>query len=200
MTHRVAIVLLAAGASRRMQGRDKLMETIDGTPLLRRVADVAWASTASEIVIVLGAMADARFAALESLPFRITQNPQWETGMASSIGKGIESLDAGVDAALILLADMPDISAALIDGMIEAFNPDRGVDIVRPVSASGPVGNPVLFGRRHFPALTALTGDVGAKSVIASNASSVLDYPTSDDSILVDLDTPEAWGEWKSKQ
>jgi len=200
MMYRVAIVLLAAGASRRMRGRDKLLEQIDGTPLLRRVADVAWSSTASEIVIVLGAQADARFAVLESLPFRIRRNPEWETGMASSIRRGIESLDPGVDAALIMLGDMPDIRAEMLNRMIDAFDPNQGVDIVRPVSASGPVGNPVLFGRRHFPALMALTGDTGAKSVIAASTESVLDFPTPDDSTLVDLDTPEAWDAWRSRQ
>ena len=200
MTYRVAIVLLAAGASSRMRGRDKLLEQIDGKPLLRRVADVAWASTASEIVVVLGAEAEARFAALETLPFRIVKNPDWQSGMASSIRSGIESLDTGVDAAIILLGDMPEIRPELINEMIAAFAPDRGIDIVRPVSASGPVGNPVLFGRRHFAALAALTGDTGAKSVIVANADSVHDLPTSDDSTLVDLDTPEAWAEWKSRQ
>lgn len=183
-----------------MRGRDKLLERIDGTPLIRRVADVAWASIASEIVIVLGAEAEARFAALEALPFRIAKNLGWQSGMASSIGCGINALDPRVDGAVILLGDMPDIRAELINEMIEAFDPERGIDIVRPVSASGPVGNPVLFGRRHFPALSALTGDTGAKSVITANQDSVLDVPTSDDSILVDLDTPEAWAEWKARQ
>ena len=183
-----------------MRGRDKLLERIDGTPLIRRVADVAWASTASEIVIVLGADAEARFAALEALPFRIAKNPEWQSGMASSIRSGIGSLDGGVDAAIIMLGDMPDIQSELINKMIEAFDPERGIDIVRPVSVSGPVGNPVLFGRRHFPTLSALSGDTGAKSVIASSQESVLDFPTADDSILVDLDTPEAWVEWEARQ
>jgi len=69
---------------------------------------------------------------------------------------------------------------------------------VRPVSASGPTGNPVLFGRRHFPALQALSGDTGAKSVISAHADSVLDLPMNDDRSLVDLDTPEAWAAWKA--
>jgi len=183
-----------------MRGRDKLLELIDGIPLLRRVANVAWASTASEIVAVLGARADARQDALFTLPIRTILNPEWQSGMASSIRAGIHSLDEGVDGAVILLGDMPDIQAALIDAMINAFDPERGIDIVRPVSASGPVGNPVLFGRRHFSALSALSGDSGAKSVIAANPDAVLDLPTSDDSTLVDLDTPEAWAEWKARQ
>ena len=197
--HRIAIVLLAAGASRRMRGRDKLLEDIgQGIPLLRRVAETAWASTASEITVVLGARADARKDALGFLPFRTVTNQHWQSGMASSIRAGIEALPDGVDGAIILLADMPDVGADLIDMLITAFDPERGIDIVRPVSASGPVGNPILFGKRHFPALAALSGDSGAKPVIAAHPDSVLDVPSGDDGVLIDLDTPEAWQKWRS--
>ena len=92
----------------------------------------------------------------------------------------------------------PDISADLIDSLIAAFDPQRGIDIVRPVAASGPVGNPILFGQRHFPALALLSGDSGAKSIIAAHPEAVLDLPTSDDGVLIDLDTPEAWRDWRS--
>lgn len=200
MDYRIAILLLAAGASRRMRGRDKLLEKIDGTPLLRRVADAACASAARDVVVVLGARAEARAKALAGLPIQTTQNPDWESGMASSIRSGITALDPAVEAALILLGDMPDVDVSLIDRVLGGFDPQNGIDIVRPVSASGPVGNPVLFGRRHFPALQALSGDAGAKSVIAANRDSVLDLPTADDRSLVDLDTPEAWAAWRARQ
>jgi CTP:molybdopterin cytidylyltransferase MocA len=59
-------------------------------------------------------------------------------------------------------------------------------------------GNPVLFGRRHFPALRALSGDTGAKAVITANLASVFDLPVTDESVLVDLDTPEAWSAWRA--
>jgi len=200
MTQRIAILLLAAGASRRMRGRDKLLEPIDGKPLLRRVVDQAAASSASEVIVILGAQAKARREALGTLPIRAIENPSWQSGMASSISAGIDALDADVEGALIALGDMPDVDADLIDVMIAAFDPPQGVDIVRPVSASGPVGNPVLFGKRHFSALRALQGDIGAKSVIAQNRASVLDMPMADDRSLVDLDTPEAWAAWKARR
>ena len=75
-----------------MRGRDKLLEDIGGTTLLRRVADAAWASAASEVVTVLGARAEARQDVLGTLPLRIVQNPHWQSGMASSIRAGIEAL------------------------------------------------------------------------------------------------------------
>lgn len=198
--HRIAILLLAAGASRRMRGRDKLLEEAGGKPLLRRVADTAWASSASEVIVVLGARAEARRDTLGTAPLRVVENRQWQSGMASSIRCGIEALGTNVDGVIILLGDMPDVGSDLLDRLIAVFDPERGIDIVRPVAASGPVGNPVLFGQAHFPALGALSGDTGAKSVIAANPDRILDLPTGDDGVLNDLDTPEAWAKWRAQQ
>jgi len=183
-----------------MRGRDKLLETVDDLPLLRRVANAAWESQASEIVVVLGARAEVRQAALDGLVLRVVTNRDWQAGMGGSIRIGIEGLGEKADAALILLADMPDVSVDLINSLITVFDPERGLDIVRPRAASGVVGNPILLGKRHFPALAALSGDVGAKAIIAANPDSVLDLPIGDDSVLVDLDTPEAWAKWRSDQ
>lgn len=182
-----------------MRGRDKLLEPLEeGVPLLRRVCDAAWASTAAEVVVVLGARAEARSDVLEFGGPRAVFNPDWQSGMASSIRAGIGALDDGIAGALILLGDMPEVDAPLMDRMIAAFDPAGSIDIIRPRAASGPVGNPVLFGRRHFPALCSLSGDTGAKSVIAAHAGSTLDLPTGDDAVLVDLDTPEAWAAWRA--
>ena len=194
---RIAVVLLAAGGSTRMRGRDKLLEDAGDGPLLRRVAVRASASAASYRLAVFGAHAADRRAALAGLKITGVENGDWASGMAGSIAAGIAALPPETDGAVIVLGDMPDITAALIDRLIAGFDPAQGKDIVRPVSASGPAGNPVLFGRRHFPALMALTGDSGAKPVIAANRQAVVDLPTGDDTVLTDLDTPEAWAAWR---
>ncbi len=199
MSGPVSAIILAAGASRRMRGRDKLMEPVaEGVPMLRRVCDAAWASAAAEVVVVLGARAEAREDVLEFGGPRAVFNPDWQSGMASSIRAGIAALDDGIAGTLILLGDMPEIGTPLLDRMIAAFDPAQGIDIVRPRTPSGVAGNPVLFGRRHFAALQALNGDTGAKAIIAAHPSHVLDLPTADESILVDLDTPEAWSAWRA--
>ena len=197
---RIAAVILAAGASRRMRGRDKLMETVEGKPLLRRVADAAWTSMASEVVVVLGARADVRRQVLDGLAVRFVTSDDWQAGMAHSIRVGIESLDDQVDGAIIMLGDMPEVGAPLLNQLITMFDPERGLDIVRPRAASGPVGNPILFGKAHFPALAQLTGDIGAKALISDHPDRIFDMPTGDDGVLIDLDTPEAWTAWQSEQ
>lgn len=192
---RIAAIVLAAGASRRMGGDDKLTRVADGQPLLRKIADAALASRASETRVVLGAHRETRTAVLGGA-VRIVVNENWETGMASSIRAGIESLAPDTDGALIVLGDMPEVDATLLDALIGGFDPSSGAEIVRPRARSGPVGNPVLFGKRFFPALAELSGDTGAKSVILSNPAAVRDVPA-DDGVLVDLDTPEAWAAWQ---
>ncbi len=196
----IAIILLAAGASSRMQGRDKLLEEVFDRPLLRRVAEAASDSMAEKIIVVLGAYADERRKALAALPLQYAVNEDWKTGMASSIRTGVDALSTDTEAALILLGDMPEVGKNVIDALITSFDPEQGKDIVRPVSGSGVGGNPILFGKRHFPALKALTGDIGAKPVIKANPDSVLDVPTKTDGVLIDLDTPEAWAAWRARQ
>ena len=190
-----AILLLAAGGSRRMRGADKLLERIDGTALLTRSARTALASHAVETVVVLGANRSAREGALVDLPVRTVVNDDWRAGMGVSLAAGIDALSPGTDAAIVMLADMPDIGADLLNRMIDAAGPGT---ILRPVTMDGKPGNPVLFTRFYFPALAALTGDAGARTVIAAHRESLVTVPA-DETILTDLDTPEAWTIWRSE-
>jgi molybdenum cofactor cytidylyltransferase len=195
---RVAAVVLAAGAARRMRGTDKLMEPVDGRPVLRAVAEAAKSSRADEVVVVLPPGAAARRAALEGLGVVAVEAPDWEEGMAASIRAGLAAVAERADAVVILLADMPEVGTAEIDRLIAAFDPGEGREIVRAVSADGTPGHPVLFGRRFFEALAGLTGDRGAREVLREAAEFVVDVPTPGRAALVDLDTPEDWAAWRA--
>jgi molybdenum cofactor cytidylyltransferase len=195
---RVAAVVLAAGAARRMRGRDKLLEPVGGRPVLRAVAESAAASRADEVVVVLPPGADARRAALAGVAARVVEAPDWAEGMAASLRAGVAAVAGGADAAVILLADMPEVGAREIDALIAAFDPGEGREIARAVSADGRPGHPVLFGRRFFETLAGLSGDRGARDVLADAAEFVVDVPTSGRSALVDLDTPEDWAAWRA--
>jgi molybdenum cofactor cytidylyltransferase len=195
---RVAAVILAAGAARRMQGRDKLVERVDGEPVLARMARAAEASGAEETVVVLPPEEGARAAALEGLPVRRVANPRAAEGMGTSIAAGIAALGPGTDAALMLLADMPEIGAEAIDRLIAAFDPEEGREIVRAAAEDGTPGHPVLFGRRFFEALRGLGGDRGARSVIEEHAEFAVTVPLPGRSAVTDLDTPEAWEAWRA--
>jgi molybdenum cofactor cytidylyltransferase len=187
----VAAIILAAGKSSRMGGPNKLLEHLRGKPLVRIVAEQALASKASPVVVVTGHMADDVKAAIKGLDVTFAHNPQFATGLASSVKTGVAALPDDAVGAVICLGDMPDVDVSLIDRLIEAFAPDKGALIAIPVSA-GRRGNPVLWSRRFFDELMALEGDVGARHLIAKHSEAVAEVPADGQSAFLDIDTPEA--------
>ena len=195
---RVAAIVLAAGAARRMRGRDKLLETVDGRPVLRVVAEAAVASRADDVVVVLPPESEARAAALAGLAATVAEASDWAEGMAASLRAGLAVVADRAEAVVVLLADMPEVGAADIDRLIAGFDPEEGREIVRAVAADGTPGHPVLFGRRFFESLAALRGDRGAREVLAEAGEFVVEVSTGGRRALTDLDTPEAWAAWRA--
>jgi len=189
--HRIAAVILAAGRSTRMGGPNKLLADLKGRPLVRIVAEQALASQAAEVVVVTGHQRAEVEAALGDLPVRFVHNPDFAEGLATSVKTGIAAASAQADGAVVCLGDMPLIDAHLIDRLIAAFAPERGQLIAAPVS-DGRRGNPVLWGRRFFPELMKLEGDIGARHLIAANSEAVADVAVEGRSAFLDIDTPEA--------
>jgi molybdenum cofactor cytidylyltransferase len=187
---RVDAIVLAAGSSSRMNGHHKLLARIDGTPLVRVVTEAALASAAASVILVVGHRGDDVAAAVRDLDVTIVDNPSHSDGLSSSLRAGIASLGEETDAALILLADMPDIGAETIDLLIDAFDPDLGRHVVVP-TYEGKAGNPVLWSRRFFPELMALEGDTGAREMIRANPDAVV-WVKAGQSVTHDVDTPEA--------
>ena len=195
---RIAGVLLAAGRSSRMQGRDKLLEPVAGRPLLRHVAEVLAESALDDLICVLPPDRAARAEVLAGLSATTVINPRAAEGMGTSLAAGVAALAPEVDAVLIAMADMPDIAVADIDRMLAAFDAEENRAIVRAVSPDGTPGHPVLFGRRFFEALRGLEGDTGARAVVAEHRDYVVDVALPGRAALTDLDTPEAWEAWRA--
>jgi molybdenum cofactor cytidylyltransferase len=189
-TARVAAILLAAGRSSRMGGENKLLADFGGKPMVRRVTEMALASRARPVLVVTGHMAAEVGAALAGLDVTPIANPDYATGLASSLKAGIRAVPADCDGALVLLGDMPRIGVEHVDRLIEAFAaaPDT---VVVPVH-KGRQGNPVLWPRRYFGELLRLEGDAGAKRLIAALPELVREVEVGDAAIFADVDTPEA--------
>ncbi len=186
----VAAVVLAAGHSSRM-GANKLLVELEGEPLLRHAVKAALASRATEVVVVTGNDQERVHAALAGLTVRFVHNPDYATGMASSLRMGVAAT-ANARAAMICLGDMPRITATHLDALIGAFtSADDDRAIIVP-TFERKRGNPVVWGCVHFHAITELVGDVGARAVIERNLADVRMVPLDDAAILVDVDTPEA--------
>ncbi|MFS8112398.1 molybdopterin-binding/glycosyltransferase family 2 protein [Rhizobium jaguaris] len=189
----VAIVLLAAGKARRMgeDGPHKLLAEFDGIPLVRRSAATAVASGAAAVVAVTGHRREEIEQALAGLPVERAHNPDYASGMASSLVAGVSAPVAQrADGVLVMLADMPGVTSDDLKTLIAAFRKANGQAIVRAVSR-GKRGNPVILPRAVFDAVMRLEGDVGARHVIETAGLSVVDVDIGDAAHL-DVDTPEA--------
>ena len=184
----IACIVLAAGRSTRMGAANKLVADINGKPMVRRVVEAALASQARPVLVVTGHMAADVSATLAGLDVTLAANPDYATGLASSLKAGIGALPPSCDGALIMLGDMPLIAPEHLDSLIAAFIPDA---IVVPMHEGGQ-GNPVLWPSKFFPELLQLDGDAGAKRLIAAHAEGVREVDLGTDAIFADIDTPGA--------
>jgi molybdenum cofactor cytidylyltransferase len=184
---RIAGIVLAAGRSSRMAPRNKLLESIRGEPMIRRVAAVAIAGGARPVIVVTGHEAPAVDAALHGLDVVAIVNPDYSQGLSTSLRTGLKALPSGIDGALILLGDMPEIEVLVPRALITAFT---GADAICVPVHHGRRGNPMLWGSRYFDAMMELTGDGGAKSLIARHQDHLIEVEVATHGILEDIDAP----------
>ena len=197
----ITAIILAAGQSRRMGADNKLLLEHDCKPILRHVAEAALgAKSVSDVVVVTGHEAEAVADALSGLDVRLVHNVAYEEGLSASLRSGIEAVSPETSHALVLLGDMPGISAGMIERMASAL--EDGEDKVPAEKAilvatsQGKRGNPVLWPRAHFEALAAISGDTGARHIIGQNRDAVIEVEIGKAAAL-DVDTPEAYAELK---
>ena len=195
-TPNIAILLLAAGQSSRMRGRDKLLEEVDGAPLLSTMVKRAQA-TGCSVFVTLPNMEHQRASLIGSAtPIMV---PDASDGMAASIRRGVAALPKYIKAVMILPADMPELTSQDFLAVLQAYtSEDRA--ILRGASADGRPGHPVLFPRECFEDLIVLKGDQGARALLKSGTYSVRLVPLPEEHALTDLDTPEAWARWRAQQ
>jgi molybdenum cofactor cytidylyltransferase len=186
----VAGLILAAGAAARM-GQPKQLLDWGGQPLVRQAAETALAARLSPLLVVVGSARVEVEAALAGLPLQTVPNPDYLAGQSTSLRVGIAALPPEAAAVVVLLADQPFVTAALVERLVAAWRASAA-PIVAPVYA-GQRGNPVLFARAVFPELLAIQGDQGARAVLAADPSRVLAVPFDDARPLADIDTPEEY-------
>lgn len=188
---RIAVLVLAAGQSRRMGKTNKLLVPVDGKPLLRHTVEAALASRASDTIVVTGHEREAVEGLLDGMAVRMVHNPDYAQGLSTSLRAGIEALPPGTDAVIVCLGDMPEVDTETLDRLIGAFDPAAGRTIVVPTH-NGKRGNPVLWSNAYFAAMARLEGDVGARHLIGEHKDAVVEVPMAEGGSLVDIDTPEA--------
>lgn len=177
---KVALVLLAAGHSRRFNDGDKLAEQFLDKPLAYHVV------TALENLPFLARIAIVSDTRLDfaALGYLVIENPDPTLGQARSLCFGVEAArEAGAEAVLVALADMPRVTAAHIHRLLDRYDGPAAViassDGVQPMP-------PALFGKDQFDTLMALDGDQGGRELIRRGH-----HVVTSDAELVDIDTQD---------
>ena len=183
---RIAGVVLAAGTSSRL-GANKLLLRLDSEPLVRRAARQAVEARLSPVIVVLGHEAERVAAALGGLAVETVMNPAYRAGSHGSMQTGIEHVPGDCAAAVVLLGDMPLVTAAMIAGLAERFR--RGAEPL-VLSLYGEVqAPPTLYARSLFPAI-ARAGAGGGREIVLAHRSQAAEirWP---ETLLADVDRPE---------
>ena len=186
------ILLLTAGKSSRM-GQPKALLSIKGQSLISYQIDRLKALNLP-ITVVLGAYADEISKAVTSKEVRLVLNKDFEKGMGSSIAFGttsIQNTNSEIDAILVCAIDQPLIPLDHFENLLSTAS-KTDFSIIQSLSEAGWKGIPTLFKSNHFKALSKLTGDEGAKSIIQNNRSMVKAVKAPSDS-LIDIDTYEQY-------
>ena len=170
----VAAIILAAGQSRRMGKENKLLATLAGKPLLRHVVDAATDSAAKLTIVVTGHEHQAIGTSLKGLTVTLVHNADFAEGLATSLRCGINAVPIECSHGLVLLGDMPRITAAMLDQMIAAAKTSPAGSIII-ATHFGKRGNPVLWPRAYFEALCTISGDIGARHILFENHEKIVE-------------------------
>ena len=188
----IAAVLLAAGRSSRYGGAGDTKLLLpwgpEGIPMVAAVAATLEAAGLRRIVAVLGHRAGAVGAALAGRGVETVLNPDYASGLSTSIAAGVRAAPAGAAGYLIALGDMPAVAAGTVSLVCRAFEAASPPAVAVPVHA-GRRGHPVLFGRDYREELLGLSGDVGARGLFARHAGRVVEVAVDDPGVLTDVDT-----------
>ncbi|MFC7330279.1 nucleotidyltransferase family protein [Marinactinospora rubrisoli] len=178
----VAGLLLAAGEGTRL-GRPKALVKLGGERLVDRGVRTLREGGCAPVYVVTGAADITVEDAVE------VHNPDWTSGMGSSLRVGLEALPEPVDAVVVALADQPLVTPAAVERLVDAYRDGARAAVA---TYAGNLRNPVLLGREHWPSVQALAqGDVGARPFLSAYSHLVTTVACDDVARPDDIDTPE---------
>jgi molybdenum cofactor cytidylyltransferase len=188
----IAGIVLAAGEARRF-GSCKQLAKLQGRPLVQWVLDAALASDLDEVVLVLGS---GHRQVLETLGLgaahprlRVVVNPEFASGQSTSLRAGLKVIGDACSAVMFLLADQPFVTPVVINLLLERYrHSDRLITL--PVYRERR-GNPCILARAFYGDIRRITGDKGAREIIANHPAEVLEVEIPDPAVLMDVDLPE---------
>jgi len=186
----LSLIVLAAGKSTRMRGKNKLLAKVEGKPMIRKVVETALNSKVDEVIVVLGWKADKVREVLSDLPCRLTVNKNYERGQSNSIKVGLKEIGQATLAVLILPGDIAMIDTKSINTVLDAFNQYSNPIVV--AAHNGQPGHPILLAKQLFPEIEGINEQTfGLKAVVQRHESELRLVETGSENTLIDFDTPE---------
>jgi molybdenum cofactor cytidylyltransferase len=193
---RLGLLLLAAGGSSRM-GRQKLLLPWGESTIVGRSLERALAACGEQIIVVTGCDADSVQEACRSTcagrDVQFVFNPDWGSGMLSSIRAGLSALDPTLDGFFVALGDMPLIPVAVYQQVAAAFK--KGPERYVMPTFDGERGHPVLFPIAVAGMVDGPPADTGLRALLKRSPERVLEVPVTTPAVCQDLDTPEQYAE-----
>lgn len=191
----LTVIVLAAGLSRRMGGENKLLLPFRGKTMLETTLDRILEAGVGEVVVVTGHEAERLHPFLEKRPVKVVFNPDFATGMTTSIQAGVRAASPDTEGFMICLSDMPLIEPATYRSLAQVFFEKRKTEnrvIIQPVFENTP-GNPVIFSAVYKDDILALDFPEGCKPVVQANREFVVRVDVGTDVVLKDADTWEGY-------
>ena len=186
----LSLIVLAAGKSTRMRGRNKLLIKIEGKPMIRRVAETALKSKVDEVIVVLGWEAQKIREVLADLPCRFVLNKDYEHGQSSSVKAGLKEIGTTTRALLVLPGDVARIDTHSINAVLDAYNNGKAPIVV--AAHKGRLGHPILLSKELFEETMQIDEQTfGLKSVVRRHQAEMRLVETDTENVLRDVDTPE---------
>ena len=186
----LSLVILAAGKSSRMQGRNKLLANIEGVPMIRRVTKAALSSKADEVIVVVGWEEEKIRSAIAGLDCRIAANRNYEEGQSSSVRAGLNAVNQSSRAVLILPGDIARIDTSAINKVIDKYH--HGECPIVIAGHEGRSGHPILLDKQLFPEIQRINEETfGLKAIVKKHQSEVCLVETGSGNVLKDIDTTQ---------
>ena len=193
----IPTLILAAGSSSRMGGRDKLLEPVDGVAQIRRLAKAALALGAP-VFVALPHPDHPRAAALSDLDLTLLYVPEAAEGMGGTMRGAVAQLP-DCPRFMMVLGDLVEIGAGEMQTVLQAAQAHPDAPIVRGATQSGQAGHPIVFDATTRPDFAHLKGDTGGEDLVRPLRNQTILVPLRDDIARLDLDTPQDWDRWRAK-
>ena len=187
---KLAATILAAGRSRRMGSINKLLLLIENKPILKIVCENVIKAKLDQIILVTGYQSKEVLKVVPKDIIKVVQNHDWKKGMMTSIFAGMSKLKKNIDGNIIILGDMPFISAETIIHLKGEFEASNGQSIVYPIYQDRQA-NPVIFPKKYFSEILMSKGDKGCKRVLKKYPKASIGVRIKSEEVILDCDTKD---------